>query len=86
MRMTTSSHQISDAARRRALNLSIPENLIREARACDLNLSKFLEEKLVEELRRRRQNDWLEANREAIDHYNERVGKGGVFSEGLRRF
>jgi post-segregation antitoxin (ccd killing protein) len=29
---------------------------------------------------------WVDQNAEAMEHYNERVESGGVFSDGLRRF
>ncbi len=34
----------------------------------------------------REKDDWLEANREAIDAYNAHVERDGVFSEDLRTF
>lgn len=85
MRMaSTTSRKRSN--QRRSLNLSVRTDLIDEARRQEINLSRFLENCLLDELKRRWQDRWLEGNREAIDDFNERIEKEGVFSDGLRRF
>lgn len=84
MRMTTSTGPRGQ--QRRSLNLSVNAKLISEARRQQINLSRFLEDCLVEELKKRWQDRWLESNREAIEDFNERIEQDGVFSEGLRRF
>lgn len=66
-----------------AVNVSISEVILREARALKLNLSQVLEEGLRERLRRRRAEKWADENREAIKAYNERVEKEGVWHKGL---
>ena len=35
-------------------------------------------------LKKRRR--WLAENKDAIEHYNNRIDRAGVFSDGLRRF
>ena len=79
MRMTSAKSKVPT-------NLSVRADLVRKARAMKLNLSEVLERALEDELRRREREKWLEENRGAIDAYNERVEKHGVFSDGLRRF
>ena len=75
-----------DTAPKRALNLSVNSNLLEEARRYKLNLSKLLEQALVEALTEKKRTEWLEQNREALEAYNERVEERGVFSDGLRTF
>ena len=74
------------SAPKRPTNLSINEDLLRQARELKINLSQIFEAHLGEVVARQRRGQWLEENREAIDAYNERVAKRGVFSERLRRF
>ena len=73
-------------APKRSTNLSINSDLLRQAKERRINLSRALEQQLVEMLLEHRRREWQEENREAIEAYNRRVEAGGVFSEGLRRF
>lgn len=73
-------------ARKRPTNLSINSDLLRLARASNLNLSQLLEERLVSKLREIEMERWRQENKEAIQDYNRRVAERGVFSDGLRRF
>jgi antitoxin CcdA len=72
--------------RRKAVNVTIDQDLLAAARKHKLNLSRVLEDSLLDEVKRREQHDWLERNQPAIDAYNERIKKQGVFSDRLRRF
>jgi antitoxin CcdA len=67
-------------------NLSIRSDLLEQARALDINLSSEFEKHLTEVIRRRRAEQWLIDNREAIEAYNRYVEKHGVWSDGLRSF
>lgn len=69
-----------------AVNLSISEVILREARALKLNLSQVLEEGLRERVRRRRAEKWQEENREAIRAYNERIERDGPWNKDLISF
>jgi antitoxin CcdA len=71
------------AAGKRALNISIRADLVDEARASGLNLSRFVEEKLEEALRAERGRRWREENREAIEFHNRRIERDGMWSKGL---
>lgn len=73
-------------APKKATNLSINSDLLRQARAMNLNLSGELELRLVEILKQKLAEQWQQDNKEAIDDYNARVERDGVFSDGLRRF
>ena len=74
------------AVRKVPTNLSIQADIVREAKALGLNLSEVFETAVVGAVRRKRQDAWLEANREAIESYNARVTRDGVFSDGWRKF
>ena len=67
-------------------NVSINEGLLIEAKAFGINLSAALEAALTVEVRARKRAQWLEENREAIDAYNRRIERDGIWSDGLRGF
>jgi antitoxin CcdA len=67
-------------------NLTVRTDLVRRARRLGLNLSEILETALEAAIRKREREDWLAENRDAIDGYNRRVAKRGVFSDRHRRF
>lgn len=71
---------------RKAVNLSINEDLLAAARQLNINLSSTLEAALTEAVRHKRRERWLTQNQSAIAAYNERVETDGVFSDGLRGF
>jgi antitoxin CcdA len=68
---------------KRRVNLSMREDLVEEAKRQNLNLSRVAEEALEEVLRKQRTERWREENREAIEAYNERIRKNGVWHKGL---
>ena len=74
------------SAPKKATNLSINSDLLRQAKALHINLSQQVEGYLSELVREAKQQQWLAENADAITAYNERIEKEGVFSEGLRRF
>lgn len=74
------------SAPKKAANLSINSDLLRQAKELHINLSQTVEEHLAALVRQTRTQQWLTENAEAIAAYNERIEKDGVFSEGLRRF
>ncbi|GLI33269.1 type II toxin-antitoxin system CcdA family antitoxin [Desulforhabdus amnigena] len=73
-------------APKKSTNLSINSDLLRKAKDHRINLSKALEQRLIEILLEEKRREWREENREAIEAYNRRIEAGGVFSDGLRRF
>jgi len=73
-------------ASKKPTNLSINSDLLQKAKALHINLSKALEQRLVEMLLEEKRREWREENREAIDAYNRRIETDGVFSDGLRKF
>lgn len=73
-------------APKKSANLSINSDLLQQAKELKINLSKSLEESLAEKIVEQKEKMWLSENQSAIDDYNQRVQKRGVFSSGLRRF
>lgn len=73
-------------APKKPTNLSINSDLLQKAKDHHINLSKALEQRLVEMLLEEKRREWREENREAIEAYNRRIETDGVFSDGLRKF
>ena len=73
-------------ASKKATNLSISSDLLFEAKALKINLSQAFETHLAELVKAKKQEQWLEENREAINANNQFVDKNGVFSDGWRSF
>jgi len=75
-----------NAVLKRATNLSINADLLREAKALDINLSAEFEKHLTAVVRKDRGEQWLRDNREAIAAYQRMVEKHGIWNEGLREW
>ena len=71
---------------KRPANLTISARLLDKARHLKINLSQTLEERLAQLVREAEAEEWLAANRKAIDAYNARVERDGVWSDKLRGF
>jgi len=71
---------------KKAANLTVRADLLEEARARKINLSQTLETALAAELKRQREAEWLEQNKEAIEAYNREIAEHGLWSDGLRQF
>jgi len=82
---TPLSRPPKDAAKR-AINLSLDSELLRQGKDLGLNISAIAEAALAQAVQEHLGRRWLEANAEAIAGYNRRVEAGGVFSDGLRTF
>jgi antitoxin CcdA len=73
-------------AGKRPANLTISTKLLDKAKSLKINLSQTLEERLAQLVREAESEEWLAANRKAIDAYNARVERDGVWSDKLRGF
>jgi antitoxin CcdA len=71
---------------KKAANLSVRVDLLSDARARKINLSQTLEKALQAELKKQREAEWLEQNREAIEACNREAAEHGLWSDGLRVF
>ncbi len=75
-----------NTVKKQPTNLSIRSDLLRRARARNINLSQTLEESLEHILKEKDRQAWLEENREAMDAANRFVAEHGLWSDGLRKF
>lgn len=73
-------------APKKSTNLSINSDLLTQAKQNNINLSRALEQRLVEMLLEENRCKWREENKEAIEAYNRRIEVSGVFSDTLRNF
>lgn len=73
-------------ASKKAVNLSLDGDLLKEARDLGLNLSGVAEEAIAYAVKARKAERWAEENRAAAEAYNRRIEAKGVFSDGLRTF
>jgi len=73
-------------APKKATNLSINSDLLKKAKSYNINLSKSFETYLNELVRKKAEQAWKKENLQAIESFNQRVEKQGVFSDGLRSF
>ncbi len=71
---------------KRPVNLTIGARLLDKAKNLKINLSQTLEERLAQVVREAEAAEWLAANRKAIDAYNARVERDGVWSDKVRGF
>lgn len=75
-----------NALLKKATNLSIRADLLAEAKRMNVNLSAEFEKALTEVVRKKREEQWLAENREAIAAYNRHIERDGLWSDGLRMF
>ena len=70
-----------ETAIKKATNVTINSDLLQKAKSYKINISKNFEAYLAEVVRKREEEQWLEENKSAIDAFNERVEKVGLFSD-----
>lgn len=85
MRMAVSAPRKS-AKPRRATNISLPTDLIEEAKRLDINISKACQQGLEQQVSKSRAERWIEENREAIESSNAWVEKHGLPLARYRQF
>jgi antitoxin CcdA len=66
------------AGNRRPTNVSLASDLIAEAKRLDINISQACEKGLAAEVKRAREEKWIEENWEAIQSSNAYVEKHGL--------
>ena len=80
------STAIDLSAPKKPTNVTINSDLLKAAKSFEINLSQTLETRLLELVKEKQRNKWLEENREALEAYNARIDEHGIFGEDLRRF
>jgi len=83
MRMTTAAQK---AAPKRATNVTLPSELIEEARRLNINISKACEQGLESQVAKTRAEQWREENRGAIEYWNAYVEEHGLPLAEYRQF
>jgi antitoxin CcdA len=83
MRMAS---RASQPASRRATNVTLRTDLTEEARRLGLNVSHACESGLEAAVKKAREAEWLEANKDALEQWNEWVEKNGLPLAGFRQF
>ncbi|MFM9978794.1 MAG: type II toxin-antitoxin system CcdA family antitoxin [Sphingomonadaceae bacterium] len=74
------------AARKRPTNVSLDVDLVAEARRHDINVSEACQRGLAEEVKKAREQAWLEENTPAIEAWNAWVRENGLPYAKYRRF
>ena len=80
------SHIYQIDAPKKATNLSINSDLLRQAREMGINLSATFESHLAELIRRRRETQWLEETAQAVEHNNRLIDERGTFGDAVKMF
>jgi antitoxin CcdA len=70
----------------RAANVSLRTDLTAEARRLGLNVSQACEQGLEAGVRKAREAEWLEADHEALEHWNAWVEGNGLSLARYRQF
>lgn len=73
-------------AKKKATNISINSELLEKAKKYKINISANVEKTLEELIKQHEFQNWEKENKEAIESYNERIAKNGVFSDAFRSF
>lgn len=73
-------------AKKKATNISINSDLLEKVKQYKINISANVEKTLETLIYEYEKANWEEQNRVAIDDYNKRVEKEGLFSDHFRSF
>ena len=71
---------------RRPTNVTLPVELVAEARALNINVSQACESGLAHSVAQARRTRWLEENKAAIEAYNEMIERNGLPLDEFRQF
>jgi antitoxin CcdA len=83
MRMTAAARK---TAPKRPTNVSLPSDLIDEARRLNINISQACERGLEQQVAKSRAEQWQEENRGAIEYWNAWVEEHGLPLAEYRQF
>jgi antitoxin CcdA len=72
--------------RKRAVNVTVAEDVLADAKRLKMNLSQVLEDELRKRVTEEKTRRWQEENREAIDAHNRFIDKHGIFGEEFRNW
>ena len=83
---STPANPAGSVTPRRATNVTLPEPLLRDARALGINLSQACERGLAAAVAEHRRARWLEDNKQAMDAWNKHVQTHGLPLAAYRQF
>lgn len=69
---------VQGIGKKKATNLSLDQELLKDARALGVNISAAAEQGVSEAVRKAKEEAWLEENREAIEANNRWVEENGL--------
>lgn len=78
MRMNSAPLRSRKAGNRRPTNVSLAAELIDEAKQLDINISQACEKGLAAEVKKARDDKWIEDNWAAIEYWNDYTAKNGL--------
>ncbi len=76
----------ADVRDRRPTNVTLPVELVAEAKALDINISQACEIGLARSVAEARRARWLDENKAAIEAYNGMVERDGLPLDEFRQF
>lgn len=86
MRTSSRQRQVPSKPHRSPTNITLPELLLQEARALNINISQACEHGLAAAVSQAKAARWLSENQEAIQAWNDYVEQHGLPLEQFRRF
>ena len=84
--LTSMNDRLPPSAPKRPTNLSVNAALLDKAKRLGINLSQTLEDHLARLVSEAEGRAWLDQNKAAIEAFNQRVEKEGLWSDDLRCF
>ena len=72
--------------RKRAVNVTVDEEVLSTAKQLGLNLSQVLEDELRRRVTEEKTRRWEEENRETLEAHNRFIEKYGIFGEEFRNW
>jgi len=72
--------------KKKATNVTIDANLLKKAKEYRVNLSQTLENSLKKIIKEIEEQNWKKENKDAIEAFNKRASKSGLFGDSFRQF
>ncbi len=66
-----------ESGKRRPVNLTIRDDVMKEAKSLNINASKAAEKGILEAIRIAREEEWIQNNKLAMQAHNTRIEKSG---------
>ncbi len=70
--------QSEESSKRRPVNLTIREDILKDAKELNLNASKAAEYGIYQAIKEAREQAWLNENKHALSAHNKRVEESGT--------